>query len=42
MIAHANIEGHFQVTERMFIKNVAKTIGFDESDLNELLGNSIK
>ncbi|WP_298959541.1 TerB family tellurite resistance protein [uncultured Campylobacter sp.] len=42
MIALANIDGNFHVTERMFIKNVAKTIGFDESDLNELLGNSIK
>lgn len=42
MIALANIDGNFHVTERMFIKNVAKTIGFDESDLNELLGNGIK
>ncbi|WP_122863440.1 TerB family tellurite resistance protein [Campylobacter showae] len=42
MIALANVDGNFHVTERMFIKNVAKTIGFDENDLNELLENGIK
>lgn len=42
MIALANVDGNFHVTERMFIKNVAKTIGFDENDLSELLENGIK
>ena len=40
MIALANIDGNFHVTEKMFIKNVAKMIGFDENDLNELLENT--
>ena len=42
MIALANIDGNFHVTEKMFIKNVAKMIGFDENDLNELLENNTK
>lgn len=42
MIALANIDGNFHVTEKMFIKNVAKMIGFDDNDLNELLENNTK
>lgn len=37
LIALAKANEKFHVTEKMFIKNIAKTIGFSEDDLAELL-----
>lgn len=37
LIALAKIDEKFHVTEKMFIKNIAKTIGFKEEDLTELI-----
>lgn len=41
LIALAKIDGEFHVTEKMFIKNIAKTIEFNEDDLNELMSDTI-
>lgn len=37
LIALAKVDEKFDVTEKMFVKNIAKTIGFNENDLAELL-----
>lgn len=37
LIALAKVDEKFDVTEKMFVKNIAKTIGFNEEDLAELL-----
>lgn len=37
LIALAKVDEKFHVTEKMFIKNIAKTIGFNEDDLTELI-----
>lgn len=37
LMALAKVDGEFHVTEKMFIKNIAKTIEFNENDLAELM-----
>ncbi|MCB5266661.1 MAG: TerB family tellurite resistance protein [Candidatus Cloacimonetes bacterium] len=39
LIALAKVDGEFHVTEKMFIKNIAKTIEFSEDDLAELMSD---
>lgn len=37
LIALAKCDGHFHITEKMFIKEISKNLGFDEKDLMELM-----
>lgn len=37
LIALAKVDGEFHITEKMYIKEIAKMLGFDENDTKELM-----
>lgn len=39
MVALAKVDGKFHITEKMYIKQVGKILGFDDADINEMINS---